>query len=652
MAVRKKIGLITIYPENDYQQKVMSSVFAQCEKYNYDVVVITPMVQVANFFKDYLNGELNIYNLINFDYLDGVIVTPIPMTEDRITTVIDSLLEKFKKECKKPVVSIDLPFGDYHTVYTDDSVAFEEITNHLIEKHNCSNISVLTGMKNYAIAENRVEGVRRSMEKHGLKLDSKKIVYGDFWYTSGEALGEKIVSGKFNPGDAVICASDHMAIGLTNYLRDNGINVPQDLIVTGYEAIREAILNNPPITSYYADEDRTAALAVNYLHSQLEPKKKELVVEHAGTKNLCIGATCGCSEDLTYTRDRIVENEYLLNKNTTEHRRGVNPETDIGILLESYMSEILTATPTPEICLNKIYELIYLLKPYGHFYLCLNEDWLNTDNDRTKGYADVMNLVIYSDMEKKLHGYSNHVFFGEGRTKAFKLSEMLPALKSGEFEKPQVFYFVPVHFNNIALGYAVLQNDLSQKNKIGAFYRNYIRNINNALEMARAKNRIENMSEHDLLTGLLNRRGMEKHLEKMIAEAKPGSKYLAIVVDMDGLKILNDSYGHSAGDTGLIAISEAMKAITEPGEICVRAGGDEFYLIGIGKYTKKSAMQKIDKFNKVLDFLNERKNTVMPVGASIGFSVEGFASTKSIDKVIEIADVNMYLDKRTKKIKR
>ena len=157
MAVRKKIGLITIYPENDYQQKVMSSVFAQCEKYNYDVVVITPMVQVANFFKDYLNGELNIYNLINFDYLDGVIVTPIPMTEDRITTVIDSLLEKFKKECKKPVVSIDLPFGDYHTVYTDDSVAFEEITNHLIEKHNCSNISVLTGMKNYAIAENRVE---------------------------------------------------------------------------------------------------------------------------------------------------------------------------------------------------------------------------------------------------------------------------------------------------------------------------------------------------------------------------------------------------------------------------------------------------------------------------------------------------------------
>ena len=95
-----------------------------------------------------------------------------------------------------------------------------------------------------------------------------------------------------------------------------------------------------------------------------------------------------------------------------------------------------------------------------------------------------------------------------------------------------------------------------------------------------------------------------------------------------------------------------MKAITEPGEICVRAGGDEFYLIGIGKYTKKSAMQKIDKFNKVLDFLNERKNTVMPVGASIGFSVESFASTKSIDKVIEIADVNMYLDKRTKKIKR
>lgn len=650
MSLRKKIALITICPENDYQHKVMSGIFAQCEKYNYDVVVVSPLVQVANFYKDYLHGELNIYNLINFDLFDGVIITPLPMTEDRITSVTDALLKKFKSECKIPVVSLDLSFGDYKTIYTDDAAAFEEITSHLIEKHNCKKVSVLTGMKGYPISEVRVEGVRRSLQKHGLELDSKKIVYGDFWYTSGEELGKKIIEGKFKPGDAVICASDHMAIGLTNYLIKNGIQVPESLIVTGYEAIREAILNNPPITSYYADEEYTAASAVNYLHSILDKNEKEIAVEPAGEKNLCIGATCGCVEDLSYTRERIKKNEFLINKNY-EHRKDFQ-ETDMGILLESYMTEILTATTTPENCLNKIYESIYLLKPYGYFYLCLNNHWLDTDKDNTDGYADTINMVIYSDMAKKLHGYANHVFFGEGREKPFDVEEMLPALKSDEFEVPQVFYFAPIHFNNVALGYAVLQNDLSQNTKISAVYRNYIRNINNALEMARAKHRITNLSEHDLLTGLLNRRGMEHRLEKMINSAKSNYKWFALVLDMDGLKILNDSYGHSQGDTGLLIITEAVKSIAEADELCVRAGGDEFYLIGLGKYTKKIAEEKIEKFNKVLEKLNQKQNTPIPVGASIGYSIESINSNVSIESVLENADVNMYLDKRTKKIKR
>lgn len=650
MALRKKIGLITICPENDYQKKVMSSVFAQCEKYNYDVVVITPMVQVANFYKDYLQGELNIYNIINFNILDGVIITPLPMTEDRIDSVTASLLEKFKRECTKPVVSLDLPFGDYETIYTDDSIAFEVIADHLIEEHNCKEISVLTGMKNYPISENRVEGVRTSLVKHNLELKKENVVYGDFWYTSGEELAKKIVSKKFNPGDVVICASDHMAIGLTNALIQNGINVPGDLIVTGYEAIREAILNEPPITSYYADEERTAALAVNYLRSQLEPGKKLYDVIPAGKTNLCIGATCGCNEDLKYTRSRIKDNEYLIKKNY-EHRQAVK-KTDLGILLESYMTEILTATTTPEACLNKIYESIYLLKPYGYFYLCLNENWLDTDKDGTNGYADTMHMVIYSDMAKKLHGYINHVFYGEGREKPFNIEEMLPALKSDEFEKPQVFYFVPVHFNSVALGYAVLQNDLSLDYIIGTVYKNYIRNINNALEMARAKHRITNLSEHDLLTGLYNRRGMENQLEKMTADVASGSKWMAIEIDMDGLKIMNDTYGHTEGDVGLTVISQVLKEITAPGEVCVRAGGDEFYLIGLGKYTKKAVEQKIEKFNKVLDEMNKKQNTFLPVGVSIGYSIQSYSSQPSVDRVLEAADVNMYLDKRTKKSKR
>ena len=67
---------------------------------------------------------------MNFDLFDGVIVTPVPLTEGNVSAVTEKLLEKFHKECKIPVVAIDMKFGDYPVVFTDDSNAFFHITEH------------------------------------------------------------------------------------------------------------------------------------------------------------------------------------------------------------------------------------------------------------------------------------------------------------------------------------------------------------------------------------------------------------------------------------------------------------------------------------------------------------------------------------------
>ncbi|MCQ2576629.1 MAG: GGDEF domain-containing protein [Treponema sp.] len=647
MSRKKKIGLVTINPENDYQQRVISAIISQCKLYNYDVLVFTPMVNASTskVFNDYFEGELNIYEMINFDLLDGVIVTPLPMTDDRITCITDKLQKIFKERCNIPVVSIDMKFDDYPVVETDDESPFYHITHHLIKQHNCKKLVMLTGMKNFPISEKRVAGFAKAMEENGLKLSSDTIVYGDFWYTSGEALAQKIIAQKENKRpDAVICASDHMAIGLTNSLIKNGIKVPEDIIVTGYEAIHEAVMNNPPITSYAADQVFTAKSAVNLLHSKIDPKGIEYKPERAGIKNLCIGRTCGCQEDVNYTYEKIKGSQYSVNHEFFDDK--ARNHSDIGTLLESYMNEILTATSTPYECLGKIYESIYLLKPYVNFWLCLNENWLDNEKDQKIGYNSKMSQVIFSDMEKKLHGYDNHVFIGKDREKLFETKEMLPALKEDEFDTTQVFYFVPVHFNSACLGYAVLQQKAENPRVIDVFYKNYIRNINNALEMIRTKHKIAMYSEHDIMTGLYNRRGMARLAAEKLAASKKSDKWLAIVIDMDGLKIRNDSYGHSEGDAGIVAIAQAVKGITDKNEICVRGGGDEFFLLGLGSYTEKAAVAKVEKFNQLINKINE--NIKLPVSASIGYAIAS-AKNVSYEEVLEDADVKMYLDKRSKK---
>lgn len=654
MVARKKIGLLLMFPENIYQQRIMSGIFSQCEKYDYDVIVFAPQAQITNYYKDYLQGELNIFEYVNFDLLDGVIVAPLTMNEDRITTVCDLILKKLKNECTKPVVSLDYEFGDYPVAYTDDRTAFYYITRHCIRTHKCRKIMMLAGPKDYPVSTARIDGVRDAMREEGMKLDDDMIRYGDFWYSGGEQLGSELATKPDDLPQAVICASDHMAIGLTNYLIKAGIKVPEQVIVTGYEATEDAMVNVPSITSYSADEVRTGALAVNMLHKRIDPDEPNIELQTAGTKNLCIGGSCGCNDDFRFVRSHNSGN--ILRLGADYAMPGMWSRVDINMLLESYITEILTATNTPLECLGKIYESTYLLKPYGVFYLCLNEDWLNTECDIHEGYSDRMRMILYSDMAKKLHGYYNHIFCEKGRNMLYDRKQMLPELPNSMLDQPavpQVYYIVPVHFNTVSLGVAILQNNLNSPGLIGNVFRNYIRNINNALEMIRNRDRITQLSEHDSMTGLLNRRGMNSAIEKMKERLAnhPGEfknpGWAVYVADLDGLKKINDTYGHNCGDTAIITIAEAMKKITEDNEICVRSGGDEFVIIGLGDYDENGLQERVDRFNEYIAGSSPYNDRGDRYNASIDYKYAK-CGTKDITEVLNEADAKMYDCKRTR----
>ena len=641
---RKRICLITISPETETPKRIMTGVFSQCNKFGYDVVVVTAMASVCNYYKNYLQGELNIYNLINPDLFDGFIITPIPMMEDNNLFLYDSLLESFKN-VKKPIVSIDYPFGDSPVVYTDDKASFYYIAEHLIKEHKCSSFDVLNGPDLSQLTKIRLEGIMEAFEKHNISFDKNHIFKGDYWYDSGEKLAGRYISGELDLPDAVICLSDHMAIGLTNRLIKNGIKVPQDVIVTGFGAVREAALNTPPITSCLPFQSKTGKDAVNYLHNIFEGNADKTTISDDEDKpELKFGMTCGCHEDMSYTRCFTDDGGRSLkyNFNDSEIWNNIN----MTMLQESYMAENLTAAETPRRCLEKIYESKYLIKPYKHFYICLNQNWLNPELSIIKGYDKNMNLAVSADFGSKLHGYEHHVFLDDDRERFFPLSTMLPALDS-DFGEPQVYYFTPLHFGSESLGYSVLQNDLKEPGAVGEVYKNFLRNINNALEMSRAKYRATYLSEHDSMTGLRNRRGMESFLEIKMRHAKADDVIFAIVIDMDGLKKRNDSYGHSEGDKGISLVAKAAKSITSENEVCVRGGGDEFFVLGIGNYSAAMLEAKLSNFAGYLETANETME--YPVEASIGYSLMKFDEKEGFQVVLDKADVKMYEAKNLKK---
>lgn len=644
---RKRICLVTISPESEYPNRVMNGIFAQCKRYGYDLVVVSALVSICNFNQSYLQGELNIYNLINFDLFDGFIITPVPMTEDRHFNLYNKLLEQFKN-CKKPVVALDKEFGDFPVIYTDDKTPFKKLTEHLIKKHNCRSFHILSGSDDSALTNMRLKGILETLSENGIAIEPEHIIRGDYWYLGGERLANRYICGELDLPDAVISLSDHMAIGLINKLKKNNINVPEDLLVTGFGAFREAAINTPPVTSFVPSHAKAGAEAVNYLRSVMDPAASIVEFEENHEDRLKIGTSCGCEEDFSYTRAYLKNSQSGTKPNYDDN--SIWDDINMTMLQESYMAENLTAAETPHICLGKIYESKYLLKPYKYFYICLNENWLNTDIALKEGYDEKILLAVSAEANTKLHGWDHHVFIGEGREKSFSRDVMLPAFEENQnetFTEPQVFYFAPLHFGNVSLGYAVLQNDLSNPGRFGEVYRNYLRNINNALEMSRAKYRSNYLSEYDSMTGLKNRRGMEFSLMPKIQNAEDGARIFAIVIDMDDLKKRNDQLGHSEGDNGIMLIAKAAQSITDAGEVCVRGGGDEFLVLGVGNYTENTMREKLSRFKGYLEAANE--NIPVPVEASIGYSIMMLDKKEGYQVVLDKADAEMYKNKRARK---
>lgn len=642
MGKRKLIGVITALPESVHSKRVLNGIFAQCEKYGYNAAVFAPMINVSSRNTEYLKGELNINELPNFDMLDAVIVDVISINADNVTYVTERVAERLKNECSKPVVALNVPLADYPVAQNSDSPIFKEIVDHVVDEHNVRDILFLTGQKGYNISEERADVFRTYMGEKGIQVSDEQVIYGDFWYSGGAKLADDIISGRIHKPEAVMCASDHMAIGLVNRLVKFGIKVPDDIIVTGFEATQESILNNLTITSFESNASQTAADAVDMIRRQIEPDA-EIIPYSIGEKgHIHHAMSCGCKSDASNLVKEFREAFYNIYPDYEKEDFYVN--ADIGQLMEEYIGERFSASTTPQECLENIYMKTYINKPYKNFYLCLNENWLDTECESERGYPDRMKIVVHTAQEL------NTGFFKDSDAIGFDTSLMLPQLYE-ETDKPSVFYFSALHFMAKSYGYAVLQRHMNESPTVNLVYRNWLRFVNIALEMVQAKNKLMMLSVRDEMTGAYNRRGMKMKVDEIIARASADDMAYVFVIDMDGLKYINDTFGHNDGDMGIKTVYTAASAIMKPDEICVRAGGDEFYIFGVGKVNDELLEKRSEEFYVKLKELNVEIDKPYLISASIGYAYSDMENLH-INNVINTADERMYRSKIERKKQR
>lgn len=633
---RKNIALLTSQPEAAHEVRIINGIATQCKKYGYHFSVFSPTTHLEINRESYVKAEANIYNLLNLDKIDGLILDAVNLMVKNGKVILDALLDRLRAYPDLPVVSLEMTIGDLPLIMNKNEKALREMCRHAIEVHGKHDLCILTGRRGNEVAESRLGVCLDEIKKHGIAVSDEHIVYGDFWYSSGDALALRIANGEVSRPDAVLCTSTHMALGLIYRLQKCGIKVPDDVIVIGFDTTNEGCCNDVTLSAYDAADSFSAAAAVDYIRKLIDPGKEITPFQGDAKDMFYPGMSCGCTPDVADSIKAFRRTAYLVAYNSSSDND--ISEISFGRLMESYCLEEFTSSSSPEECFQKMGMKSYLLHPFRNHFLCLKPDWLEENAAYDTGYPPEM-MIAFSAWQTE-----DHQTYYDAEPKLFKTADMLPQLYDESIE-PSIFYFSPIHFEGNTFGYSVFRRSLDDDCTLSLVYRTWIRFVNNALEMTRTRRQLLSISIHDSMTGLLNRRGMSLQFETLMSGTSADDKIFVAVIDMDSLKTINDTYGHSEGDYSITAIGTAVSRISRPGELCVRAGGDEFYIIGVGKYDSEDISLRKEEFKSVLNELLSKTEKPYKVTASMGCVIEDTDEKIKIDTVISRADEEMYKEK-------
>lgn len=159
-----------------------------------------------------------------------------------------------------------------------------------------------------------------------------------------------------------------------------------------------------------------------------------------------------------------------------------------------------------------------------------------------------------------------------------------------------------------------------------------------------SENQLRRLSETDLMTGIKNRGSGEHEITRLIREGVPG---LFCLLDCDKFKNINDTYGHIAGDSVLIAIAKKMQEICKEKDVVLRLGGDEFAMYLRDIHQEEQAKTFFDSFFHSLEEMSIPELKGDKVFVSLGAAFNRGDTDLEFDDLYKQADIALYKSKKT-----
>ncbi len=647
-----RIGLIIDYVVSEYAERIIRGVSLACQEKSAELLVfsIGRLQDLSGAF-DYQNAAVS--SFVSSKNLDGAIFISGTIMHSYNKQEAASYIKSFKP---LPLANISMEIPGIPSIIVNNQEAYESILKELVTRQRCRKFAILGVRGNSTEVKNRIKNIKSILGEYDIPEDEITVWKSTLSYSPAldDLRAVYKLSGTFDY-DAVICMNDEMAFAALDFCSEIGKKVPDDVLVVGFDNLINSDTCIPSLTTIKQNFEGQGYLAGMNLIKEINGKPADklsvmtaIPVMRESTRRVPYDKTAPHARSFEFESE---EKKAFLRTNTgTEwyRKKGEFYQTT------SFYTEMQSDMTYDQLCkrINNdvrsfgitacaivLYDKpIEMATPFDYFHLP-KQAHLFAGFDDTTGFD--------SNQEKK-------------QIKCNPKEEMLPpGIINITSEGVMVF---AIFHSTLQYGYIIIRPGSYDS----IIYDLFVKLLSSTIasvysfslahnETSRVRKKIDELdliASTDELTGLYNRRGLFSFGETTLKFAKAmGQEGIIIYCDMDGLKKINDVYGHEAGDRAILAESIILRSNFRSNDIIARIGGDEFAIIspGLTKDALKKIREQIDEDCRIWSGGNEQG---FPLSISMGF-VE-YPSPKvgyKITPLLSEADSLMYLEKRAKKQK-
>ncbi len=620
--LRKRIAVLMAGIDREYQQEFASALAAAGLEKNMDICIFNSLGHMNVAIPSNETAESMIYGLPELELFDGIISMPATMGSEYAAEKIEQVLLRAKG---KPHISIDVPQAEAVTIRFDDRISMEEMTEHLITEHGAKQIAMISGPAGSGVSRERIDACRTAMAGHGLQLADAMVFDGQWTRAGGRAAAEALLQSCSDMPDAIMCGNDDMAMSVIDCLNEHGIHVPEDIAVTGFDALREAVTRG--LTTIRRPVEQAARKAVELLQRWTEgerPGEDTIILPTIPV----FGDSCGCRQGKEHVNEKLRTlgaERWNLEKTLTRVSMFSGTMAGVGDEQEAYEK------------IDEFTESWHIKE----FYLCADPSICRDSGFPDSGgdYPENM-LLLYGRQDEKRY-----------RSDLFRKHCLVPILEE-ETRQAVCLVFCPLYYRERSLGYVAM----NLGNGTGTALYPVLMLLNGALmslflqtNIKRSAATIERMAVRDIMTGLLNRRGYMEQAPAVLEAARAEGKFFVLLsADMNHMKHINDRYGHLAGDEAICRMGTAMRCLEDRKMTPVHISGDEFIAYGISDHPGKGE-EILRIVHEELERMNRENPWICEISASFGVYAAVPGNGDSLDHFMTMADRAMYEDKNKMK---